>query len=242
MMAFLDYICAVLVKIVNTIFHYLPIRIALWLGRQCGILAYFLSTPRKIIAYSNLRAAFCKEKSPSELKKITIENYQSLTEVFAEILSLTKINEKYINKYIEIVNPNNMYKIENHPRGIVLLTAHFGNWELSTVTSVMHGYPLYLLARDQKMVKLNELLNLLRESKGNVVIRKGMDIKNIFRVLHEGKSLGILADQNAGMSGELIDFFRRPASTATGPYRFAQKSGAWILPAFIHRIQYRYTL
>jgi mitochondrial fission protein ELM1 len=46
-----------------------------------------------------------------------------------------------------------------------------------------------------------------------------------------------VADQNAGANGVLLDLFGRPASTAIGPYRIAQKSGSWVLPAFIHRVK-----
>jgi len=231
----LDLIASFLVRGLNKFLHFMPIRFDLWLGRCFGRLVYCLSGKRKRITYSNLKAAFSGEKTPRQIKRITKNVYRNAAQTFAEILSMTKFDKKYIYKYVDVIDEERIEKASKNPKGMILVSAHFGNWELSTVTSVMHGYPLYLLARDQKMVRLNELLNLLRETKGNTVIRKGMDIKNIFRVLHEGKSLGILADQNAGMNGELIDFFGRPASTATGPYRFAQKSGAWILPAFIHR-------
>ncbi|MCK4852480.1 MAG: mitochondrial fission ELM1 family protein, partial [Candidatus Omnitrophica bacterium] len=149
--------------------------------------------------------------------------------------SMTKMDTSYIDKYVRVRNMERIEKAAKNPGGMILVSAHFGNWELSTMTSAVKGFPLYVLTRDQKMKRLSELLNLLRESKGNTVIRKGSDVKKIFKVLRAGKSIGLLADQNAGISGRLVDFFGRPASAVTGPYRFAQKSGAWILPAFIHR-------
>ena len=70
MIACIDYICAVLVRILNLIFHFLPIRLTLWLGRQAGTLVYFINRDRRVIGYANLRACFCREKSPGELKKL----------------------------------------------------------------------------------------------------------------------------------------------------------------------------
>ena len=188
-----------------------------------------------MITYANLKAAFYSEKEPRQIKRISKGVYKNAVQTFIEILSMTKFNAEYINKYVKVHKLERIEASSKNPNGMILLSAHFDNWELSTVASVYHGYPLYLLARDQKMVKLNELLNRLRESKGNIVIRKGMDIKNLFRILKGGNGVGILADQNAGANGKLINFFGRPASTAVGPYRIAQKCGAWILPAFIHR-------
>ncbi|MFH1665163.1 MAG: ELM1/GtrOC1 family putative glycosyltransferase [Candidatus Omnitrophota bacterium] len=231
----LDLIASFLVRGVNRVFHVMPIRFNLWLGRRAGGLLYRLSGKRRRITYSSLKAAFCGEKTPAEIKGITKGVYRQIAQTFAEILSMTKVDKRYIEKFVNVHNLERVDAASRNPRGMIFLSAHFGNWELSTVTGGIKGYPLYLLARDQKMRRLNELLNILRESKGSIVIRKGVDIRNIFRVLLKGKSVGMLADQNAGPNGVLLDFFGRPASTAAGPYRFAQESGAVILPAFIHR-------
>jgi len=225
-----------MVRACNIVFHILPMRFNLFLGYVIGGAAYYFSGRRAAITYANLKAAFTGEKGPSEIKKITKRVYKRAGETFSEMISMTKVNKKYIDKYVKVVNMDRIEKASGNPAGMILVSAHFGNWELSTVASAMKGFPLNVLARDQKMVRLYELFNKLRESKGNTVIRKGMDVKKIFRILKKGESVGLLADQNAGASGELVDFFSRPASAATGPYRFAQHSGAWVLPAFIHRV------
>jgi len=219
----------------NRIFNILPMNFVLAKGRFWGNIIYFLSGKRSRITYSNLKAAYCGEKKPEELAVLARKVYISTGETFAELLALTKVDKKYVEKYVTVHNLERVEKAAKNPNGMIFVSAHFGNWELCTATSAIKGFPMYSLARDQKMARLNELLNKLRESKGNLVVRKGMDIKNVFRILKSGKSIGLLADQNAGSSGVLIDFFGRPASTAIGPYRFAQKTGAVILTAFIHR-------
>jgi len=233
----LDLIASILVRALNIFFHIMPISFNLWLGRQIGTLVYLLSGSRRMITYSNLKAAFHNEKEPKEILKITKNSYRNLAQTFIEILSMTKVNKEYIKKYVSLDHQDRLDTAGNNPKGMLLISAHFGNWELSTATSVALGHVLQLLARDQKMERLNELLNKLRERMGNQVIRKGADIKNIFRVLRKGGNVGILGDQNAGAAGELLPFFGRPASTAVGPYRFAQASGACLLPAFIHRVK-----
>ncbi len=233
----LDLIASFLVRGLNRFLHVMPIGFNLWLGRCLGDLVRLLSGKRIGITYANLKAAFCREKTPKEIKHISKGVYRHMAQTFAELVSLTKVDEKYVDKYIKIQNMERIEKASKNPKGMIMVSAHFGNWELSTAASAIKGYTLCILAREQKMKRLNELFNQLRESKGATVIRKGMDIKRMFRLLREGRSVGLLADQNAGTSGKLIDFFGRPASTAIGPYRFAQKSGAWVLPAFIHRVK-----
>lgn len=142
-----------------------------------------------------------------------------------------------MDKYIDIGNVENIYKVANHPRGVILLTAHFGNWELSGMTSAIKGFPLVVLAREQSMKKLDELINTLRELKGLQVVRKGITTKYIVKALHEGKMIGMVGDQDAGKTGVFAGFFGRDASTAAGTAKIAQKTGAYILPAFIARIK-----
>ena len=231
----LDLIVSLIFRGFNRLFQVLPISFNLWLGRQLGYIAYAVSGKRNRITYANLKAAYCGEKSPRQLKRLTREVYRNWAQTFAEMLSMSKMDRKYIDKYIEIPNMERIDMCSKHKGGMVLVSAHFGNWELSTAASSILGYPLFMLTRDQKMVKTYELLNILRESKGNTVIRKGADVKNLFKVLRAGKGVGLLGDQNAGPNGILSELFKRPASTAVGPYRMAQKCGSYILPAFIHR-------
>jgi Kdo2-lipid IVA lauroyltransferase/acyltransferase len=231
----LDLIASLSVLALNRFLHVMPMRFNLWFGRALSGIFYVLSGNRKKITYANIRASFCHEKDPEEIRRIARGVYSSAAQTFAELIAMTKVDANYIEKYVSIANFERIERSAKNPKGMILISAHFGNWELSLAASAVKGFPLYILARDQKMKKLNELFNKLRESKGSVVVRKGADIKRLIRVLRQGKSVGLLADQNAGAHGELLELFGRPASTAVGPYRLAQKDGAIILPAFIHR-------
>jgi len=188
-----------------------------------------------MIAYANLKAAFSKEKSPRELRAITKKVYVNLIQSFAEILSLTKVNKEYVNKYVEVVNMRRIENASKSGRGTLLLTAHFGDWELSSLVSAMKGFPITVLAREQKMKKLNELLNRLRETKGCKVVRKGISTKLIFKELYKKSMVGMLSDQDAGKSGTFVNFFGRPTSVHTGPFEIAKHTDSIILPNFIVR-------
>jgi len=232
----LDYICAILIRLVNVIFHILPIEFTLWLGRQCGNIAYLFNISRRAVAYANMRAAFSKDKTPAELNTLVRDAYKNLVTIIFEIMSMTKLNPKYFKKYIEMVYYNREELVEaTKHKGGIFLTAHFGNWELCAAISLLIDFPLTILAREQKMKRVNELINKLRESTGQTVVRKGITTRYILEALKNGKMIGMMGDQNAGKSGLLIDFFGRPASSAPGTMRIAQKTGVSIFPAFIVR-------
>ena len=233
----LDYIAYILVRGLNKILSVVPISVSLWIGRVIGRLVFFFNKKRRVIAYANLKAAFAKEKSPAELRGITKRIYQNMAQTFAEVLNLTKINKKYVDKYIQIPEFEKLENSAKSGKGTILLTGHFGDWELSSLVSSVKGYPILVLAREQKMKRLNELLNRLRESNGCKVIRKGMSTKNILRALYDKNVVGILSDQDAGKKGMFVNFFGRPTSCHSGPFEIAKHTNSIILPNFIVRIK-----
>ncbi len=231
----IDYIAYIIVRLLNEILRFVPISISLWIGRRLGSIAFFFNKKRRLIAYANLKAAFAKEKRPADLKSITKKVYQNLVQTFMEVLNLTKVNRKYVDSYVEVVNMERIRNASSSGRGTILLTGHFGNWELSSLVSSVEGYPILVLAREQKMKRLNELLNRLRESNGCKVIRKGISTKNILKALYEKNIVGILSDQDAGKAGVFVDFFGRPTSSHSGPMEMAKRTNSIILPNFIVR-------
>ncbi len=74
----------------------------------------------------------------------------------------------------------------------------------------------------------------LRNSAGYTNIARGKGTREIIRSLRDNEVLGILIDQDTKVDGVFVDFFGRPAHTATGPVQLAQKLGCALLPAFIH--------
>ncbi len=231
----IDYAASILVRALNIVLHLIPIDVCLWVGRSIGRIVFVLNKKRRLIAYANLKAAFAKEKSPEELRAITKDVYVNLVQTFSEIASLTKVSKSYVNKYVEVVNMERIENAAKSGRGTMLLTAHFGDWELSSLVSAIKGFPITVLAREQKMKHLNELLNRLRESKGCKVVRKGMSTKNILRELYRKNMVGILSDQDAGKNGTFVNFFGRPTSAHIGPFEIAKHTDSIIIPNFIVR-------
>jgi len=144
----LDLIASVMTRGLNRIFHILPIRFNLWWGRRMGELTYYLSGKRKYITYANIKAAFYREKTPRQIKKLTKNAFRNISQTFMEILSLTKADARYMEKYVTIKHIDRLEKAAKNPKGMIFISAHFGNWELMIVKSVFVGFPLYLLARD----------------------------------------------------------------------------------------------
>lgn len=230
-----DYAAYMALRIASFIVCILPLSSSLWMGRIIGLCMYRFHPRRKRIAYANLKAAFCKDKSPCELKGILKRTYKNYGQNIIETLRMPKIDYNYLRKYIRVEGIARLYEAQARNRGVIFLTSHFGSWELSSLKSAQEGYPIYVLARPQKLERFNNLLNSYRERLGCKVINRGMASREIIRALRKNKIVGILADQDVRKSGVFVNLLGRPASHAIGATRLARDTGAAILPTFIIR-------
>lgn len=231
----MDYVLSLIARFFNLLLSALPIGMALGFGRFFGGIAYIVNYKRAKVAYANMRAAFGGEKEPSEIRAIVKDLYRNFGQTLVEIVRMPSISKQYMDKYVEVQNFNNFTDALKKGRGVIYLTGHFGNWELCSIASALRGFPMFVLAREQKMTRLNNLLNMARESKGCKVIKKGMAAREIYEHLEGNGVVGILSDQDAGKKGVFIDFFGRPTSSPRGAFALARKTGAMIVPAFAVR-------
>jgi len=188
-----------------------------------------------MIAYANLKAAF-PEKSSKDLKRINRAHFENLGMNVIELLKLPFMAKDYLRRHVKLENVDSLKFSLEQGKGVIVLTAHFGNWEIASLVASLNGYTMSVFAREQKYEKLNNLLNQFRQSTGCKVITKGFSIKDIIRTLNNNGIVAMLSDQDAGANGVFVNFFNRPASTAQGIIAFGSKTGAKILPSFIWRV------
>jgi KDO2-lipid IV(A) lauroyltransferase len=212
----------------------MPLKLALGFGSGLGKLGYLLRPERNRLAYENLKLAFKKENK-KVFTAIIRGVYSNLGRNMIEVLRFPLLNSNNIGQYVDVRGVEHMNDALNKGKGVIMLTAHFGNWELASLTAALMGYPMKVLAREQKFERLNKLLNSYRQLKGCEVIPKGMAIREIVRHLKQNGIIGMLSDQDGGRRGVFVDFFGRHASTPAGAIEFALRTGCLVLPGFIIR-------
>ncbi len=173
-----------------------------------------------------------------EQKKIEIARnfYIHLIKNIVEFIKLSGNERGVLLKSVEIENENILRKEFEKGKGLIIITAHLGNWELLGAKLVAEGYPLNVIAKDQEDTYLNTVLVKTREKLGMINIsKKTVSYKKILEVLKKGEVVGLLADQNGGKGGVFVNFFGLPASTYKGPAFFAFRSESPALPVFCLR-------
>ncbi len=239
MLGYLEYF---LVKFLNLIIRAFPQKAVVYVAGLIGSLFYFIDCRHRNISLRNLENAFGKTKSLSEIKKISRHSFMNLSQNFFEVLLFPKFNRQSLDKFVSIEGRENLDMVRSRGKGAILLTAHFGNWELSAVWASLNGYPISVIARDQKKTRLNALLNQYRTGTGIKVYSKGLAVRDLMRALNKNEFVGILGDQDAGKRGVFVDFFNRPASTNPGPVLLAIRKGVPVLPCFIVRSGFRHKI
>jgi len=206
------------------------------LGAVLGWVMLICSHHRNRIALRNLSFAF-KEKDGEERKRILRKCCENVGKSLVEFLRLPPLGGNgEIHELVSLEGEQHLRTALGKGRGVILLTAHYGNWELVGAKLAACGYPLNVLARPQRDERTTRLMNRIREAAGmRVLTSRNASSGEILQCLRKGEIVGFLNDQNAGRKGVFVDFFGRPASTPGGAALFALRTKAAVVPMFALR-------
>jgi KDO2-lipid IV(A) lauroyltransferase len=186
----------------------------------------------------------CLEISLPEAKKIIRTLFGNLGQTLVEVFYTPALTPEKIKKYVKIEGLDHLREALDQGHGVVLLTAHMGNWEWMGGVLAGTGLPITTIAKPQPNPHYTRLLNEYRQLMGlEVFNRGGSELVKAARALKSGKALGFVADEDGGVNGVFVDFFNRKSATPVGPAIFAKKFGAIIVPVFIfHRPEGGHTI
>lgn len=215
---------------------YLPWRAGLWAGRRLGDLAYWVLPGRRSVARENLERAFAGERSTPELDRLCRESFRHLGMMLVEACAFFFRPPSVLLSRVDVEGVDHLKTAAAHGRGILLLTAHFGNWELLAAAHVYTGYPLSVVVRPLDLAVLDRVVTRFRERGGVELIPKPRALRGVREALLRGWMVGILLDQNASRrEGVFVPFFGEPASTSKSLALLALRTGAPVVPVFIER-------
>lgn len=228
-------ICIVL-KCISAFFKALPLPLALWLGRGMGMAAFCLYPKNRRKAYQHLRIAFGQTKSPNEIDVIVRDHYLSYGQNVVEVARLTSFARDGAQSYVEVKGREHVDAAMKKGRGLIFLSMHSGNWELSNIVGSRSGHTYNMVANYLDNVnKVADLLDSWRKSGGCRIINPGIGGRDIIKALKRNEIVTLVADQG-GTDGILVPFFGRKASFSTGGVRIALKYDVPICLVDIHRL------
>lgn len=191
---------------------------------------FFYVVPiRKKVVFDNLKKAF-PELEAKEIEKIGFKCYKSFIISLIEILYMPRMSRGDIINILNVDNTDIITDNYMRDKGVILLSAHFGNWELiATSVSARINIPFHVVVKHQRNPYVDKWMNSMRTKWNNKIVSLGISIRNVYKELKNKNLVAIVADQRGPSDGLRVKFFGMETAIYSGPAILAIKTGAPIV-------------
>ncbi len=211
----------------------LPRGLARAVGGCIGVLAWALSPRLRRVGSCNLALAF-PEMAKGEREQVLRASFRFLGWQLAEFAQMQHYTAEGVARFIRYEGLEHYLAARDRRRGVFVLTAHLGAWELSSFFHSLMGFPMGMVIRRLDNMRVDALVNGIRTRHGNRVLPKDDFARGLLKAMHGGETVGILMDTNmTPPQGVFVPFFGKQACTASGLARVALRTGAAVLPGFL---------
>jgi len=233
------------------------LNMALWLIRHLpyrfikGVMHFFLflwyrfAVRLRRIARESLLIAFGQDITETERRRIISRCFENVGRSMTDLIYFSQFPDGVTEKF-RIDNRHYLDQALQQGKGIILVTAHFGNFCLMMLDLAQRGYKINCIIRRARDADVDRTIF---ESMSRVRVKPiystppRQSVQDSLKVLRNNEILCVLLDQHFGSgSGVYVDFFGRKAATATGPVILARRTGAPVLPVFTIREDDQYRI
>ncbi len=189
----------------------------------------------QLIAH-NLAMAF--PEATAEFRcELQTKIYRHFARVFVELTrTFARRKPQSILTRSRTVNHEILMRVLQKKRGLIIFSAHFGNWEW--IPLIMHsllGQDIHSIARPMDNPLIEKKVREFREAMGSKIIYKRGSLRTILNRLAGNKIIYLLIDQNTvPREGVFVDFFGQKACTITTVAQLYLKKNIPVVPVFLH--------
>ncbi len=234
----MSYLAYLLYRLFSGAVALLPLTTAFTLGRVLGWIAYYLARPYRRLVLRNLGIAFEGEKSPAQLRRLAREHFATLGANLFSSFKLAVMSTEEVSACVEIENMAALHKAAAPGKGVVLVLAHLGNWEL-LAQLVPHGPPGRRVGTVYQPLGnryFDQHVRGVRVRHGLVPFDRRRGFREPITFLRRGGVAGVLVDQHAGDGGIWTPFFGRLASTSPLAATMAAVTGAPLVAVAVYTV------
>ena len=201
-------------------------------GRLLSRLYFSVARARRRILLDNLAAAF-PQMSPGEIRRIGRACVGNFGATVLEFLGSLRLSREDILSRVRLVGEEHFAAARARGKGVFLLSAHLGSWELGALRAGMIADPIAPVVRPLDNPLLEEDLARRRTRFGNRVIAKRDAAREILRAMRRNETVAILVDQNViAEEAIFVPFFGRLAATNPSLALLQMKTDAAVVPVF----------
>ena len=211
----------------------IPYPVGQFLGRMLGTFFTMIPLKRISISLDHIQKSFGESLERAEAKKLNRRVLIHFGQMLFEVPHIMRLSHENLSKYVVFIHEENLFGALAKGKGVFILTAHFGNWELMAAAFALRFGAAAVIVRPIDFQPLDQLMNVFRSRFGTDVIPKQRAMLRVMKALRDNKVVGILLDQNVDWyEGVFVNFFGRWACTNKGLALMAIKTGTPVIPAF----------
>jgi len=225
-----------LLLVLSAIGRRVPLRLGRAFGRVLGTLAWHVVRRERAKALRNLAIAF-PEESEEFRQRTARAMFRHLGMSLFEITWLPNVNAANRHETTDVEGMERLLEVMDSGRGVVIFTAHCGNWEWLSYITGTFGRPVAVLQRERNEPEMNRYITAVRAGANVRTIDRGSpgSAREMIAAVRSGGILAFVLDQNIRTESVKVPFFGRPALTPIGPAKFAIRTEAVVAAAFIER-------
>lgn len=227
-----EYLMYAAAEFVATLF---PLRVLYWIAKRIAELNFLFDKRGREAVKANLRIMMPELSGEKALNRAARQTFYHFALYLAEFFRMRRIDRAYFDSHVTIEGLEHVDEALKPGKGVVVVSAHYSNWELGLACLAMAGYPAYGVVAPHRNKRVNDLFLKPRLSLGVRVVSTKNAIEDGYRALRENGILCLLGDRVTTKGGVETTFFGRTAVFPKGPARFALGAHSPLVPAYIIR-------
>lgn len=224
---------AYIYKISLWLAHILPLSFMRFIAKNIAFISYFLYKDARINVENNLSHVFHDPTKVKRAGKETFINYGLYLADWAKLITMD--TRKVFSRFSDIQGRGVFRSAHRRGKGIIVLAAHLGNWELGGFFFGHSGIPINIVtAKDEvrAIADIRESVRSVHNVKTITIDEAPFFFIDIINALKRNEIVAMLIDRYERKNGVLIDFFGEPTYFPPGPVLLARSTGCAVLPSF----------
>jgi KDO2-lipid IV(A) lauroyltransferase len=213
----------------------LPLKLGYWVAEHVAIFCYLVIFPRHRKALNANLAHVLQSNDAKFVDSVARRSFRNFGKYVIDFVHFPAITRDEVKRRLRFDQWDELNECARSGRGIIIVSIHFGNWDLGAAALAAYGYPINAIAETFRYAPMNDLVQGSRTKLGMNVIGHDRLGPTVFRALRRGEMLAMLVDVASDEVGIQVDFFDAPALVSSAPARIALRTNAWVVPSVVIR-------
>ena len=216
----------------------MPLSFTYWLGLRVADIFYYRDRAGRSAVADNLRRILAyRGIHPTDrmVRGQVRKTYQHFGKYLVDFFRFSKSHADWLNGRVSTRHVERLESELRRGKGVIITTAHLGNWEVGGCVLAARGYSLTAVFRPFGIPHLDRTFTQYRKGRGMKLVPLGSSVRPLLNALRAGECIVLLTDRNFTGQVRPMPFFGAPAPLPDGAARLAWKTGAPILPCYLTR-------